>query len=181
MTGWQMAAGGDGLSPIPILHLEVAAPAPKSGSRRCKPTASMIVSVNDDKLRVPLLPLQDDSFTAIVGSRRETVRIHQQGPDHLRPRPPRHPYADGGTLPHLYQRRRGNQRRTAGADDGHDPEGQCRGRRRIKAGDVAAVLESMKMELRISSEIDGVVTAVHCRAGETVERNAVMVVVDADG
>jgi 3-methylcrotonyl-CoA carboxylase alpha subunit len=51
---------------------------------------------------------------------------------------------------------------------------------KVKAGDVAAVLESMKMELRVSSEIDGVVTAVHCRAGETVERNAVIVIVEPE-
>ena len=51
---------------------------------------------------------------------------------------------------------------------------------RIRAGDVAAVLESMKMELRITSETDGVVTAVNCRAGDTVERNAVVVVVEPD-
>ena len=49
---------------------------------------------------------------------------------------------------------------------------------RIKAGEVAAILESMKMELRICSETDGLVTAVRCRAGETVERNAIVVVVD---
>jgi 3-methylcrotonyl-CoA carboxylase alpha subunit len=52
---------------------------------------------------------------------------------------------------------------------------------RIRAGDVAAILESMKMELRINSETDGVVAAVNCRAGETVERNAVVVVVEPDG
>jgi 3-methylcrotonyl-CoA carboxylase alpha subunit len=52
---------------------------------------------------------------------------------------------------------------------------------RVKAGDVAAILESMKMELRIGSQIDGVVTAVNCSAGDMVERNAVVVVVEADG
>ena len=51
---------------------------------------------------------------------------------------------------------------------------------KVKAGDVAAVLESMKMELRVSSEIDGVVTAINCRAGETVERNAVIVIVEPE-
>jgi 3-methylcrotonyl-CoA carboxylase alpha subunit len=51
---------------------------------------------------------------------------------------------------------------------------------RVKTGDVAAVLESMKMELRIASEVDGVVTMVNCRAGETVERNAVVVVIEPE-
>ena len=51
---------------------------------------------------------------------------------------------------------------------------------KVKAGDVAAILESMKMELRIVSEVDGVVRAVDCRPGETVERNAVVVVVEPE-
>jgi len=52
---------------------------------------------------------------------------------------------------------------------------------KVKVGDIVAILESMKMELRISSQIDGMVRAVNCRAGETVERNAVVVVIEADG
>ena len=39
-TGWQMAAGDDGLSPIPILHLEAAGRAPRSGLRRGRLTAA---------------------------------------------------------------------------------------------------------------------------------------------
>jgi 3-methylcrotonyl-CoA carboxylase alpha subunit len=41
-------------------------------------------------------------------------------------------------------------------------------------------MESMKMELRIASEVDGVVTAVHFKPGDTVERNAVVAVVEPD-
>jgi biotin carboxyl carrier protein len=52
---------------------------------------------------------------------------------------------------------------------------------RIKAGDVAATLESMKMELRFCSQTDGAVSAVNCRAGETFERNAVVVIIDPCG
>ena len=47
----------------------------------------------------------------------------------------------------------------------------------IKAVDVAAVMESMKMELRIASEIDGVIATVHCHAGETVDRNSIVATV----
>ena len=51
---------------------------------------------------------------------------------------------------------------------------------RVKSGDVAAVLESMKMELRIASKVDGVVAVVNCRAGDMVERNAIVIVVEQD-
>jgi 3-methylcrotonyl-CoA carboxylase alpha subunit len=45
---------------------------------------------------------------------------------------------------------------------------------RVEKGAVVAILESMKMEMRITAECDGIVAAVNCRAGETVERNAVV-------
>jgi 3-methylcrotonyl-CoA carboxylase alpha subunit len=38
-------------------------------------------------------------------------------------------------------------------------------------------MESMKMELRIASETDGIVAAVRCQAGETVDRNAIVAIV----
>jgi 3-methylcrotonyl-CoA carboxylase alpha subunit len=180
MTGWQMAAGGDGLSPIPILHLEESGASAEIRFAPLRADGSMIVSVNDDQLRVALVPLAGDGFTAIVGSRRDTVRIHQE---------------DQMIFVHD---RRGTHALTAVPYLSYisavaETSGELRAPMmgmilkvnvavgdKVKAGDVAAVLESMKMELRVSSEIDGVVTAVNCRAGETVERNAVIVVVEPE-
>jgi len=48
----------------------------------------------------------------------------------------------------------------------------------VTAGEVAVVMESMKMELRIVSEIDGVVAGIRCTAGETIERNAIVAVIE---
>jgi 3-methylcrotonyl-CoA carboxylase alpha subunit len=48
----------------------------------------------------------------------------------------------------------------------------------VKAGDVVAVMESMKMELRIASKLDGLVAAVKFKTGDMVERNAVVAVVE---
>jgi 3-methylcrotonyl-CoA carboxylase alpha subunit len=73
-----MAAGGDGLSPIPILHLETAGASAEIRFAPLKADGSMIVGVNDEKLPVRLIPLKDDSFTTIVGTRHETVRIYQE-------------------------------------------------------------------------------------------------------
>ncbi len=180
-TGWQMAAGDDGLSPIPILHLEASGASAEIRFAPRQADGSMIVGVNDDKLPVRLLPLQDDRFTAIVGSRRETVRICQQDQTIFV-----HDIDGVHTLsavPYLSYI-------SAIAETSGELRAPMTGMilkvnvavgDRIKAGEVAAILESMKMELRICSETDGLVTAVHCRAGETVERNAVVVVVDADG
>jgi 3-methylcrotonyl-CoA carboxylase alpha subunit len=180
MTGWQMAADDDGLSPIPILHLEAAGASAEIRFAPRRADGAMMVGVNDDKRLVRLIPLGNDSFTAIVGARRETVRIYQhdqtvfvhdlRGVHALT------------AIPYLTYI-------SATAETSGELRAPMMGMilkvnvaigDRIRAGDVAAVLESMKMELRISSETDGVVTAVNCRMGETVERNAVVVVVEPD-
>ena len=180
LTGWQMSAGGDGLSPIPILHLESSGASAEIRFAPLQPDGSMIVSVNDDKHRITIAPLTGDKFTAIIGARRDVIRIQQ----------------DGQTI--FVHDRRGIHALTAVPYLAYisavaETSGELRAPMmgmilkvnvavgdKVKAGDVAAVLESMKMELRISSETDGIVTVVNCRAGETVERNAVVVVVEPE-
>ena len=180
MTGWQMAAGGDGLSPIPILHLEAAGASAEIRFASRQADGAMMVGINDDKRLVRLIPLEDDSFTAIIGARRETVRIYQQDQTvFVHDLRGVHTFT---AIPYLTYI-------SAAAETSGELRAPMMGMilkvnvavgDRIKTGDVAAILESMKMELRIASETDGVVTAVNCRAGETVERNAVVVVVEPD-
>jgi 3-methylcrotonyl-CoA carboxylase alpha subunit len=180
-TGWQMAAGDDGLSPIPILHLEAAGASAEIRFAPRQTDGTMIVGINDDKLAVRLVPADDDCFTAIVGSRRETVRIHQH--DQTLFVHDLHGVHTLTAIPYLTYI-------SAAAETSGELRAPMTGMilkvnvavgDRIKAGDVAAILESMKMELRIVCETDGVVATVNCRAGETVERNAVVVVVEPDG
>jgi len=45
----------------------------------------------------------------------------------------------------------------------------------VKAGDTLVILEAMKMELPLRAEGDGVVSAVHCREGELVQPETVLV------
>jgi 3-methylcrotonyl-CoA carboxylase alpha subunit len=180
MTGWKMTDGGDGLSPIPILHLDAAGASAEIRFAPRRADGAMMVGVNDDKRLVRLFPLGDESFTAIVGTRRETVRIYQHDQTVFV-----HDLRGIHTLtaiPYLTYI-------SATAETSGELRAPMTGMLlkvnvavgdRVKVGDVAAILESMKMELRISSETDGVVTAVNCRAGETVERNAVVVIVEPD-
>ncbi|WP_159010880.1 biotin carboxylase N-terminal domain-containing protein [Bradyrhizobium sp. S69] len=180
VTCWQMAAGDDGLSPIPILHLEAAGASAEIRFAPLQADGTMLVGINDDRLSVRLVPDDEDSFTAVVGSRRETVRIHQHDQTlFVHDRRGVHTLT---AIPYLTYI-------SAAAETSGELRAPMTGMilkvnvsvgDRIKAGDVAAILESMKMELRISSETDGVVAAVNCRAGETVERNAVIVVVEPD-
>ncbi len=141
----------------------------------------MIIGVNDDRLSVNLVPAEGDSVTAVVGSRRETVRIRQQDQTlFVHDRRGVHTLT---AIPYLTYI-------SAVAETSGELRAPMMGMirkvnvavgDRVEVGDVAAILESMKMELRISSQIDGVVAAVNCRAGEMVERNAVVVVVETDG
>jgi biotin carboxyl carrier protein len=45
----------------------------------------------------------------------------------------------------------------------------------IAKGDVAVILEAMKMELPLRAPSDGVVAAVHCREGELVQAGTPLV------
>jgi 3-methylcrotonyl-CoA carboxylase alpha subunit len=177
-TGWHMATGDDGLSPIPILHLEASGVSAEIRFAPRQGDGSLLVGVNEDKLSVRLMPLEDDRFTAIVGPRRETVRICQQDQAiFVHDIRGVHTFS---AMPYLSYM-------SAVAETSGELRAPMMGMilkvnvavgDRIKAGEAAAILESMKMELRICSASDGLVTAVHCRVGETVERNAIVVVVD---
>jgi len=178
LTGWQMADGGDGLSPIPILHLEEAGTSAEIRFAPRQADGSMMVGINDEKLLVRLIPLENETFTSIVGRRRETVRIYQH--DQTVFVHDLHGVHTLTAIPYLTYI-------SAAAETSGELRAPMTGvilkvnvaiGDSIRAGDVAAILESMKMELRIASETDGVVTAVNCRAGETVERNAIVVVVE---
>jgi 3-methylcrotonyl-CoA carboxylase alpha subunit len=51
---------------------------------------------------------------------------------------------------------------------------------RVVRGQAVLILESMKMELHVCAPHDGVVKELRCRAGDMVERSAVLAVVAAE-
>jgi 3-methylcrotonyl-CoA carboxylase alpha subunit len=180
LTGWHMATGDAGLSPIPELHLTTAGHSVTIRFAPVQADAAMTIGVNDDHVTVRLDPIGDDRFTAVVGSRREVVRIYQEQSAI---------FVHDGRGVHAMQALPYLSYISAAAETSGDLRAPMTGMilkvnvavgDRVKTGDVAAVLESMKMELRIASEVDGVVTMVNCRAGETVERNAVVVVIEPE-
>ena len=50
----------------------------------------------------------------------------------------------------------------------------------VRKGETIVLLEAMKMELRVTAPVDGVVVKVNCRAGQVVERGQVLVEVAAE-
>jgi acetyl/propionyl-CoA carboxylase alpha subunit len=52
----------------------------------------------------------------------------------------------------------------------------------VRKGDTVIILEAMKMELPVRTSREGIVTAVHCREGELVQPDTVLVeIADAPG
>ena len=177
-TGWQMNSGGEGLSPIPILHLESRGSSAEIRFSPLRGDGSVVVGVNETRIPVKLVPRQADLFSATAGTRHQTVRILQQhqticvqmaNTAHAMTAIPYLAYvsASAQTSTELRAPMTGIVLKV------HVATGDA-----IKAGDVAVVMESMKMELRIASGTDGIVAAVRCRAGETVDRNSIVAIVE---
>ena len=180
LTGWHMSTGDDGLSPIPILHLDVSGVSAEIRFGPLRPDGAMTVGVGVDRLTVKMTPIEDERFLAAIGPRREIVRVYQKD---------RAIFVHDACGIHAFTAIPYLTYISAAAETTGELRAPMMGTilkvnvavgDRVKGGDVAAVLESMKMELRINCQTEGVVTAVNCRAGDTVERNAVVAVVEPD-
>ncbi|MGB1288148.1 MAG: biotin/lipoyl-containing protein [Aggregatilineales bacterium] len=49
----------------------------------------------------------------------------------------------------------------------------------VEVGQTVVILESMKMQNELKAQIDGTVTEVHCANGDTVDKNDVLLVIEA--
>lgn len=177
MTGWHMEALDEEVSPIPILHLDSAGGSAEIRFGPLKPDGTMLIGVNDARIAAKLSALSSEEFIASIDSRREKVRIRQRH-DAIFVQTPRGtqtmvtiPY-----LNHISAIPESSGELRAPLTGIVLKVNVARGDR-IKMGDALVVMESMKMELRIASKIDGVVAAVHFKPGDTVDRNAVVAVV----
>ncbi|PZP91005.1 MAG: carbamoyl-phosphate synthase subunit L [Variovorax paradoxus] len=181
-SGWQMNAGDDGMGLIPTLHVETTDSV--SAEIRFGPLrtdGSMQVGVNDERVNVQLSPTgESGAFLAITDARRETLRLHQ----------------DGDML-YLHDRRGAHSLKVVPYLSYISTAAQASGELkapmmglilkvnvapgdRVEAGAVVAILESMKMEMRIVADCAGTVASVSCQAGHTVERNAVVALITPD-
>ena len=182
-SGWQLGADADGLAPIPSLHVETSdgvSAAIRFGALEAD--GSMLVGVDNAQVRVQLLTAAGEAgrFLAITETRREIVRLHRDGDMlYLQDRRGTHSLK---VLPYLSYI-------SISAHASGELKAPMMGLilkvnvapgDRVEKGAVVAILESMKMEMRIVAECTGTVQSVDCRAGQTVERNAVVAVVAPD-
>jgi 3-methylcrotonyl-CoA carboxylase alpha subunit len=178
MTGWHMASGDDGLSPIPILHLEASGANAEIRFAPQRADGSMLVSVGEERVTVRLQPLGGAEHLAVLGERQETVLLHRDSERlYVHDRHGMHAFR---AIPYLTYI-------SATAESSGELRAPMMGMitrvnvgigDQVKTGDVLAVMESMKMELRIASKVEGTVAAVNCATGDMVERNTVVIVVE---
>ncbi len=178
MTGWHMGSGDEGLSPIPILHLEAQGATAKLRFSPQRADSTMVIAVNEQLVTVGLERLGGEDYLAILSGREETVRLQQDG-EKL--------YVHGCWGTHAFRAIPYLTYMSAVAERSGELRAPMMGMitrvnvaagDAVKAGDVVAVMESMKMELRIASKMDGLVATVNCKTGDMVERNAVVAVVE---
>lgn len=175
LTGWQMSDGSDGLAPIPALYLRSAT---GSAGIRFAPLAAdgtLRLAVDGEVMELSLRALGEDRHLATFGAHRHNVRVVQDGSalyvqdDHGTHNFVAQPYL---SYVSAVSQASGELRAPM---MGMILKVNVQPGEVVKAGDVVAVLESMKMEMRICAEADGVIESLHCEAGQTVERNAVVV------
>ncbi len=179
-SNWQLGPDNDALAPIPSLHVEADGISAEIRFSALRRDGSILVGVNAECVRVTLSPTEEGCFLAIVESRREVVRLYQDG-DML--------YLHGNRGTHTIRAVPYLSYISTSAQASGDLKAPMMGLIlkvnvapgvRVEKGTVVAILESMKMEMRIVAECDGVVAAVNCQTGQTVERNAVVAVVKPD-
>jgi len=176
-SGWQMTTGDEALAPTPSLHVEADGVSAEIRFGPVQSDGSLLVGVGEELVRVTLSAAGDGRFLAVAGSRRETVHLHR----------------DAGML-HVHDRRGSHALKVVPYLSYISTSAQASGDLKapmmglilkvnvapgdvVEKGAVIAILESMKMEMRIVAECAGTVATIHCQAGQTVERGAVVAVI----
>jgi 3-methylcrotonyl-CoA carboxylase alpha subunit len=178
VTGWQMHAGDDPVTAVPALLL-------RDGSRLHEirfglPDAEgrTLVQVGDERIRLTLRPqgalwqlgMADAVETLAIARRDGSLFVQAQGRAHVVEAIAYLAQAAAAlvTSGELRTPMMGTILKThAGVGD------------TVRAGDVVVTMESMKMEMNICAEHDGVLRSLTVTAGQTVERGLVVAVVDA--
>jgi 3-methylcrotonyl-CoA carboxylase alpha subunit len=183
VTGWQMHAGDDPLTAVPALLLRDGARLRPVRFGQADGDGALTVQVDDERVRLALHEFEpgagDARWRLIVGDSVETLGIARQGDVlFVQARGRAHTLdavayltqagAAKGTSGELRTPMMGTILAT------HAEVGQP-----LRAGDVVVTMESMKMELKICAEHDGVLESLTASAGQTVERGRVVAVVAA--
>jgi len=179
VTGWQMHAGDDPLSAVPAVLLRDGAKVHEVHLGIPGPGGFTTVQVGDTRLRLALRAQPGGGWQCERGGEVRPLALARRGTSLF--------VQAGGTghllevLPYLARAAAGS----AGSGElrtpmmgtilaTHAEVGQA-----LRAGDVVVTMESMKLEMKICAEHDGVLASLSAVAGQTVERGRVVAVVAA--
>ncbi|MBI2768163.1 MAG: ATP-grasp domain-containing protein [Burkholderiales bacterium] len=180
VTGWQMHAGDDRLTPIPALLLHSGGATHEVRFGAVSPEPEVTVQIGAERVRLALTAMAGGDWRLRMGDRHEVLTIVRSD-DTV--------FVQGGGTAHAI----GVTSYLSQAVTGRQASGQLRTPmmgmilkthvavgERVRAGDVVATMESMKMELRINADHDGVVRSLSVQAGQMVERGLVVAVIESE-
>ncbi len=186
VTGWQMHAGDDPLSAVPALLLRDGASQHEVRLGIPAPDGFTSVQVGDTRLRLALRPqaggLWQCELDGELGGELHTLAIARRGTSLFVQGPGASHALE--VVPYLARAAAGS----AGSGELRTPmmgtilATHAQLGQRVCAGDVVVTMESMKMEMKICAEHDGVLASLSVSPGQAVERGrvvAVVAVVDA--
>ncbi|KPU99521.1 carbamoyl-phosphate synthase subunit L [Variovorax paradoxus] len=178
-TGWQMHAGDDPVSAVPAVLLRDGTTVHEVHLGIPGPDGFTTVQVGDTRLRLALRAQPGGGWQGEQGGEVQTLAFARRGTNL---------FVQAGGAGHQIDVQPYLARAAAGsAGSGelrtpmmgtilatHAEVGQA-----LRAGDVVVTMESMKMEMKICAERDGVLASLSAVAGQTVERGRVVAVVVA--
>jgi 3-methylcrotonyl-CoA carboxylase alpha subunit len=176
-TGWRLGDGTPAMTVAPIIQARIdddifdISFGPRDGD------GMMLIGVDGDDHRLKVEALGEEAFLITADGRSRKVRAWQ-GDDWIT-------LDDGGNnlraalMPYLDSARQAASGAFGGSVEaplmGQVLAVQAKVGDTVEKGEVLVVLESMKMEIRVSAPGPGEVTAIHCQVGGNVERGAVIV------
>lgn len=180
VTGWQLQAGDDALSAVPAVLLRDGASVHEVYLGIPGPDGFTTVLVGAQRLRLALRAQADGGWQCEHGVELQTLALARRGTSL---------FVQGGGASHQLEVVPYLARATAGSAGSGELRAPMMGTilathaevgRPVRAGDVVVTMESMKMELKICAEHDGVLASLSVSPGQTVERGLVVAVVGAE-
>ncbi|MDP6829340.1 MAG: biotin carboxylase N-terminal domain-containing protein [Alphaproteobacteria bacterium] len=176
-TGWRLGDGTPAITVSPILQARIEDDLFDIGFGPRDASGAMLVGVGDGEYRLSIEALGEHAYLITADGRSRKVRAWL-GDDWLT-------LDDGGNkLTAALTLYLDSARQSASAAFGGTVEAPLMGQvlavqaavgDTVDQGEVLVVLESMKMEIRVTAPGAGEVKAVHCQVGGNVERGAVIV------
>lgn len=177
-TGWATGGGGGELSPIPILHLTSEGHSAEIRFGSLRADGRMRVAVGDDIVDLNLKSLGGNQYLAVFENRRGRVTLVHDG-DRV--------FVQDGSGTHQFTTLSYLSYISAIQQVSGDLKAPMMGLvlkvavkvgDPVSAGDTILIIESMKMELRVNSEVSGIVKELRCTQGQMVERHQIVAVIE---